>query len=81
MVVNQKSKDQSILASKRDVPGIKSYCEALTDNSNKDSHKIKIFCDSVPKGIRIKELNQYMNNENAQLRIFLETTSKQLLLH
>ena len=79
--MNQKSEDQSILACKGNVPGIKSYCEALTDNSNNDNHKIKIFCDSVSKGIRIKELNQNMNNKNAQLCIFLETTSKQLLLH
>ena len=37
-----------------------------------------MFCDSTPKGIRMKEVNLYINNGNAQICNFPGATSKQL---
>ena len=60
-------------------PSDKSYSEALTNNSKSDGRNMKIFYDNIPKGIRIKELNQHINNGNARLHSFPGATSKQLL--
>ena len=63
-VVNQHSENQTKFGnvSHRLTPGDKSYSEALTNNSKSDGRNIKIFCDNIPEGIRIKELNQCINN-------------------
>ena len=86
LVVNQDPENQTTFGntSHRIGPGGKSYSEALINNSKSDGQNIKIFCDKIPKGIRIKELNQHINNGNAQLhsstkRSTTGATSEQLL--
>ena len=81
LVVNQPPESQITFGntSHRIAPGDKSYSEALTNNSKSDSRNIKIFCDSLPKGISIKQLNQPINNGNARLHSFPGATSEQLL--
>ena len=80
-VVNQHPENQTtfINTSHRIVPGEKCYSKALTYNSTSDGRNIKQFCDSFPKRIRIKELNECINNGNAQQYSFTGATSKQLL--
>ena len=81
LVVNQHAENRTTFGntSHQIAPGGKSYSEALTNNSKSDGRNITIFCDSIPKGIRIKELNQCINNGNARLRSFPGATSEQLL--
>ena len=80
IVMNQKPENQRIFAKKSRVPGVKPYNESLGDGSNKEGRNIEIFCSNIPKGIRIKESNQHINNGNVRLCRFLGTTSR-LLLH
>ena len=56
----------------------KYYSEALTYNSKLDGCNFKKFCYSIPKCIRIKELNEWIDNGNAQKYSFPGATSKQL---
>ena len=81
LVVNQHPENQTTFGNTNDriAPGDKSNSEALTNNFKSDVRNIKIFCDSIPKGIRIKELNHRIINGNARLHSFPEATSKQLL--
>ena len=81
LVVNQHPENQTTFGNTNDriAPGNKSNSEALNNNSKSDVRNIKIFCDSIPKGIRIKELNHRISNGNARLHSFPEATSKQLL--
>ena len=44
-----------------------------------NSRNIKIFSDSIPKGIRIKQMNQQIKNGNARIHSFPGATSHQLL--
>ena len=37
------------------VSSVKLYIEALTNNSTKDDCNVKMFCNSIPKGIRINQ--------------------------
>ena len=68
LVVKQNPGNQTIFARK-----------ALTDDFHKDGCNIKTFCDSFPKAIMIKELNQYTDNRNLQLRSISRATTNQLL--
>lgn len=59
------------------VPVEKSYKEAV--NNKADDHNIKIFYDRMPRGVRIKEFNYHLKQENVRLHSFLRTILKQLL--
>ena len=54
VVANQSPENQKIFARIGTGPGVKAYCKVLAGESNKNDRVIKIFCDSIPKGIRIK---------------------------
>ena len=64
LVVNQHPENQTTFGNTihRMAPGDKSYIEALTNHSKSDGRNIKIFCYSIPKGIKIKELIERINN-------------------
>ena len=49
------------------------------NNPKSGGRNIKVFCDGIPKGIRIKELKERINNGNARLHSFPGATSEQLL--
>ena len=78
IVINQYPENQTVYPRKRIVPGTNSYSETK-GNSQTNSHNIKIFSDSIPKGIRIKQMNQQAKNGNAHIHSFLGATSYQLL--
>ena len=66
-----------VYSHKHIVSGTNSYSETLV-NSQTNSHNIKIFSDSIPKGIRIKQMNQQIKNDNAHIHSFPGATSHQL---
>ena len=49
-----------------------------TFESTNQRKKIKVLCDSIPKGIRIPELNHYLTHGKAQMKSFPGATIKQL---
>ena len=53
VVINQYPENQTVYPRKLIDPGTNSYNETLA-YSQTNSHSIKIFSDSIPKGIRIK---------------------------
>ena len=53
VVINQYPENQTVYPRKLIGPGTNSYNETLA-YSQTNSHSIKIFSDSIPKGIRIK---------------------------
>ena len=63
-VINQHSERES------------SFVTRSTENINRN--KIKIICDSIPKGIRLREFNRNINNGNAKIKCFPGSTVKQL---
>ena len=78
VVINQYPENKTVYPRKRIVPGTNSYSETL-GNSQTNSHNIKIFSDSIPIGIRIKQMNQQIKNGNARIHSFPGATSHQLL--
>ena len=72
VVINQYLENQTVYPCT--VPGTNSYSEIL-GNSQTKSHNIKIFSDSIPKGIRIKLMNQQIKNGNARMHSFPGATS------
>ena len=78
VVINQYPENQTVYPRKRIVPETNSYNETLA-NSQTNSHNIKIFSDSIPKGIRIKQMNKRIRNGNARIHSFPGATSHQLL--
>ena len=78
VVINQYPENQTVYPRKRIVPGTNSYSESL-GNSQTNSRNIKIFSDSIPRGIRIKQMNQQIKNDNARIHSFPGATSHQLL--
>ena len=78
VVINQYLENQTVYPRKRIVPGTNSYSESL-GNSQTNSRNIKIFSDSIPKGIRIKQMNQQIKNGNTRIHTFPGVTSRQLL--
>ena len=62
---------------KRTVPGESLYSEAVKSKPN--NQNIKIFSDSIAKGIRIRQLNQFVKSGNARIHSFPGANSKQLL--
>ena len=78
VVINQYPENQTVYPRKRIVPGTNSYSESF-GNSQTNSRNIKIFSDSIPKGIRIKQMNQQIKNGNGRIHSFPGATSHQLL--
>ena len=78
VVINQYPENQTVYPRKRIVPGTNSYSESL-GNSQTNSRNIKIFSDSIPKGIRIKQMNQQIKNGNTRIHSFRGATSHQLI--
>ena len=78
VVINQYLENQTVYPFKRIVPGTNYYSESLGNFQTK-SGNIKIFSDSIPKGIRIKQMNQQIKNANARILSFPGATSHQLL--
>ena len=78
VVINQSPENQTVYPRKRIVLGTNSYSESL-GNSQTNSRNIKIFSDSIPKGIRIKQMNRQIKNGNARIHSFPGATSDQLL--
>ena len=85
MVPNNHPENQILYTRKSVVPGQKSYGDALIENEKKKyhdkncNHNIKIFTDSTPKGIKVKELNEQIRHGHARVHSFPGATSKQLL--
>ena len=77
VVVNQNPENQSVFTKKRTVPGESLYSEAVKSKPN--NQNIKIFSDSIAKGIRIRQLNQFVKSGNARIHSFPGANSKQLL--
>ena len=77
VVINQYPENQTVYPRKRIVPGTNSYSETLA-NSQTNSRNIKIFSDSIPKGIQIKQMNQQIKNGNARIHSIPGATSHQL---
>ena len=71
VVINQYPENQTVYPRKCIVPGTNSYSETL-GNSQTNSHNMKIFRDSILKGIRIKQMNQQTKNGNARIHSFQE---------
>ena len=78
VVVNQYSENKTVYPCKRIVSETNSYSNTLS-NSQTNSRNIKFFSDSIPKGIRIKQMNQQIKNGNACIHSFPGATSYQLL--
>ena len=57
VVINQYPENQTVYPSKHIVLGTNSCSETLA-TSQTNCHNIKIFSDSIPKGIWIKQMNQ-----------------------
>ena len=59
---NHKSFSRKTVLKKKLVPGENSYSEAAKSKMN--SQNIRIFPDSIAKGIRAKQFNQFVKTEN-----------------
>ena len=85
VVPNNHPENQTVYTRKSVVPGEKSYSDALIENEKKenhdknDNHNIKIFTDSIPKEIKVKELKEQIRHGHARVHSFPGATSKQLL--
>ena len=89
VVVNNFPENQNVFSNKRIVPGNNSYNDAAKKNMDKsieankagkmNNQNIKIFTDSIPKGIKMKELNRHVHSGNAKMYCFPGATSTQLL--
>ena len=77
VVVNQNLENQSVFAKKRTVPRESLSSEAVKSKPN--NQNIKIFSESIGKGIRIRQLNQFVKSGNAIIHSFPGANSKQLL--
>ena len=78
VVIYPYPENQTVYPHKRIVPGTNCYGETLGD-SQTNSRNINIFSDSIPNGIRIKQMNQQIKNCNARIHSFPGATSHQLL--
>ena len=56
----------------------KTYSEAVNSENCRAKKKTIIFTDSIPKGIRRKEFNNFIKNGTAQMKCFPGATSKDL---
>ena len=62
---------------KQIVLGENYYSEAVKSKTN--SENIKKFSDSIAKGIRVKQFNQFVKSGNTRIDRFPGATSRQLL--
>ena len=79
VVINQHPEKQTVFARPRTVPGDRSYSDAARIEANKSNNtNMKIFSDSIPRGIRIRDFNRFIKSGNARLYGFPGASSKQL---
>ena len=76
VVINQFPENQTDFTSLRTVPGEKRYRNAVKTKYNSN---IKIFSDSIPRGIRMRDFNKFVRVWKAKLQCFPGTTSNKLL--
>ena len=76
-VINQYANNDINFKQPRTVPGEKSYKDAVNPIIN--NHKIVIFTDSIPKGIRYYEFNKHINRGSAKFKTFPGLKSNELL--
>ena len=72
VVVNQNPENQSVFTKKRTVPGESLYNEAVKSKPN--NQNIKIFSDSIAKGIRIRQLNQFAKSGNTAFQALIQNS-------
>ena len=89
IVINNFPENQTVFPQKKIVPGELPFSEAVKNKAtnplndavkNKTTNPtIKIFPDSIAKGIRLREFNQYVKSGKARMHCFPGATSAQLL--
>ena len=78
-MINQHPEKQIVFTRPRTVPGDRSYSDAARIKVNKSNNtNIKIFSDSIPGEIRIRNFNRFIKSGNARLYGFPGASSKQL---
>ena len=75
-MINQFPENQTDFTSFCTVPGKKPYSNAMETTYNGD---IKIFSDSIPRGIGMRDLNKFVREGKPKLKCFPGVTSNQLL--
>ena len=77
VVINKYPERQTDVPRPPNVPGTKLFSEvSLLSKGQRD---IFIFTDSIPKGIRLRELNSFIKNGKTKMVSFLGATSKEIL--
>ena len=67
VVINQHPEKQIVFTRPRTVPGDRSYSDAARIKVNKSNNTdIKIFSDSIPRGISIRDFNRFIKSGNAR---------------
>ena len=89
IVINNFLQNQTVFPKKKIVTGELPFSDAVNNKAtnplndpfkNKTTHPtIKFFSDSIAKGIRLREFNQYVKSEKARMHCFPGATSAQLL--
>ena len=77
VVINKYPERQTDFAQLPVVPGTKLFSEASLPS--KGQRNILIFTDSIPNGIRIRELNSFIKNGKTKMVSFRGATSKEIL--
>ena len=76
VVINQFPENQADFTRFCTVPSKKPYSNAMKTRYNGD---IKIFSDSIPRGIRMRDFNKFIKVGKTKLQCFPGATSNQLL--
>ena len=89
IVINNFPENQTVFPKIKIVPGELPFSDAVKNKAtnplndavkNKTTNPtIKFFSDSIAKGIRLREFNQYVKSGKARMHCFPEATSAQLL--
>ena len=89
IVINNFPENQTVFPKKKIVPGELPFSDVVKNKAtnplndavkNKTTNPtIKIFSDSIAKGIRLREFNQYVKSGKARMHCFPGATSTQLL--
>ena len=74
VVINQHPENQTVFRGNVIKPGNSSYSDITSYGK-----KIKIISDSIPKGIRMREFNQWLGSGTASIVSFPGATTKRLL--
>ena len=77
VVINKYPERQTDFSRPSVVPGTKLFSEGSLPS--KGQRDILIFTDSIPKGIRIRELNSFIKNGKTKMVSFPGATSKEIL--